>query len=153
MVSVLIAYDTKYGNTKHAAEAIAQGIQAAREVKATVVNIKDMDMKAVPTFDAFLVGSPIHFGGPTGTFKGFIERLGKLKLQGKRVAVFDTYIGDQFEKAMNKMEEHIRKKAPSLTLITPGLSVKVAEMKGPIADGELPKCPEFGKRFAAQLRK
>jgi flavorubredoxin len=153
MVSVLVAYDTKYGNTNHAAEAIAQGMQAAREVKATVVNIKDVDMKTVPTFDAFLVGSPNHIGGPTGTSKGFIERLGKLKLEGKRIAVFDTYIGDQFEKAMKKMEEHVRKKAPSLTLTTPGLSVQVVAMKGPIVDGELPKCQEFGKRFAAQLRK
>jgi len=153
MVSVLVAYDTKYGNTKNAAEAIAQGLQATREIRATVVSIKDVDVKAVPTFDAFLVGSPNHIGGPTGTFKGFIKRLGKLKLQGKRVAVFDTYIGDQFEKAMKKMEEHIRKKAPSLTLVTPGLSIEVAGMKGPIVDGELPKCQEFGKRFAAQLRK
>jgi len=153
MVSVLVAYDTKYDNTKRVAEAIAQALQATREIKATVVNIKDVDMKTVPTFDAFLVGSPAHFGGPTGTSKGFIERLGKLKLAGKRIAVFDTYISNDFEKGVKKMEEQIRKKASSLTLITPGLSIMVAGMKGPIVDGELPKCQEFGKRFAAQLRK
>nr|MDO8133842.1 flavodoxin domain-containing protein [Candidatus Njordarchaeum guaymaensis] len=157
MVSVLVAFDTKYGNTKRVAEAIAEGLKTAREIKATVLNIKDVDAKTIPTFDAFLVGSPAHFGGPTGTAKGFIERMGKLKLEGKCIAVFDTYItnprGSDFEKAVRKLEEHIRKKAPSLTIVSPGLSIRVSGMKGPIADGELPKCQEFGKRFAAQLRK
>jgi flavodoxin len=152
VVSVLVAYDTKYGNTKRVAETIAQGLHAAREIRATVLNIKDVDMKTLPAFDAFLVGSPNHFGGPTRPFKGFIERLGKLKLEGKRIAVFDTYITNDFEKAVKKMEDHIRKKAPSLSTIVPGLSIKVAEMKGPIVDGELPKCSEFGKRFAVELR-
>jgi flavodoxin len=153
MVSVLIAHDTKYGNTQRVAETIAQGLQAIREVKATVLNIKNVDKKTLPTFDAFLVGSPAHFGGPTGTTKDFIEQLGKLKLKGKRIAVFDTYIMNDFQKAATKMEERIRKKAPDFTLFSPGLSIKVAAMKGPIADGELPKCYEFGKRFATQLHK
>jgi flavorubredoxin len=153
MVSVLVAYDTKYGNTKRVAEAIAQGLQAAREIKATVVDIKDVDLGSIPTFDAFLVGSPNHIGGPTRPFKGFIERLGKHRLEGRSIAVFDTYFGKDFQKAVKKMEERVRKEVPSLTLITPGLSIKVVETKGPIADGELPKCEEFGKRFAAQLRK
>jgi flavodoxin len=157
MVSVLVAFDTKYGNTKRVAETIAEGLNTAREIKATVVNIKDVDERTIPSFDAFLVGSPAHFGGPTGTAKGFIKRLGKLKLEGKRIAVFDTYTtnprGSDFEKATRKMEEQIRKEAPSLAIISPGLSIKVSGMKGPITDGELPKCQEFGKRFAAQLRK
>lgn len=153
MVSVLVAYDTKYGNTQRVAETIAQGLNAARETKATVLNIKKMDTKTIPTFDAFLVGSPTHFGGPTRTAKGFIERLGKFKLEGKRIAVFDTYITADFERGVRKLEELIRETAPTLTIASPGLSVKVAGMKGPIVDGELPKCQEFGKRFAAQLRK
>jgi flavodoxin len=157
MVSVLVTFDTKYGNTQRAAEAIAEGLKSARDIKVTVLNIKKVDSKTIPTFDAFLVGGPAHFGGPTGTTKDFIKKLGKLELGGKRIAVFDTYItnprGSDFEKAARKMEELIRKEAPSLTIVSPRLSVKVSGMKGPIADGELPKCQEFGKRIAAVLRK
>jgi len=152
MVSVLIAYDTKYGNTQRVAEAIAQELQAAPEMKATVQNIKKVDMKTISAFDVFLVGAPTHFGGPTRASKGFIERLGKIKSEGKRIAVFDTYITEDFEKGVRNMEEHIREKAPSLTIITPGLSIRVLDMKGPIADGELPKCHDFGKRIAALIR-
>ena len=57
-----------------------------------------------------------------------------------------------FEKAMKKMEKKISEKFPNLKLITPGLSIKVKGVNGPIADGELPKCKEFGKKIASQLK-
>jgi menaquinone-dependent protoporphyrinogen IX oxidase len=36
--------------------------------------------------------------------------------------------------------------------IASGLSIKVLGMKGPIAEGELQKCKEFGKKIATQLK-
>jgi len=53
---------------------------------------------------------------------------------------------------VKKMEKIIKEKAPELKRIAPGLSIKVQGMKGPIADGELPKCKEFGKKIADQLK-
>ena len=53
------------------------------------------------------------------------------------------------------MEERIGEKLPGLKLITSGLSIKVKtglSMKGPIPEGELPKCVEFGKKIATQLK-
>ena len=50
------------------------------------------------------------------------------------------------------MEKRIGEKLPALKLITSGLSIKVDGMKGPIADGELPKCIDFGKKIADQLK-
>lgn len=41
---------------------------------------------------------------------------------------------------------------PGLKLITPSLSIKVKGMKGPIVDGELPKCKEFGNKIARQVK-
>jgi flavodoxin len=153
MVSILVAFDTKYGNTQRVAEAIAEGLETAREIKATVLNIKNVDAKTIPTFDAFLVGSPAHFGEPTGTAKGFIKQLGKLKLEGKRIAVFDTYIKNDFEKAARKMEAFIRKEAPRLIIVSPVLSIRIlGRGTGPIAEGELPKCQDFGRRFVAKLK-
>lgn len=68
-------------------------------------------------------------------------------------AVFDTYMGKDFEKAAKKMEKRISEKAPGLKKIADGLSIKVQGIKGPIAKGELQKCKEFGKNIATQLKK
>ena len=73
-------------------------------------------------------------------------------MDGKKFAVFDTYMGRDFEKAVKKMEKRISEKAPGLRRISDGLSIKVQGMKGPIAEGELPKCKEFGRNIAVQIR-
>jgi flavorubredoxin len=99
-----------------------------------------------------LIGSPNHWGGPVRGIKKLIDKLGKLDLKAKWAAVFDTYIKLDFEKAVKKMDKRINEKVPRLKLIAPGLSLKVADMKGPIADGELPKCKEFGMKIARQLK-
>jgi len=50
------------------------------------------------------------------------------------------------------MEKRIGEKVPVLKLITPGLSIKVNGMEGPIVEGELPKCVDFGEKIATQLK-
>ena len=95
-----------------------------------------------------MIGSPNHMGRATRDIRKFIDKLGTLNLDGKHVAVFDTYMGRDFEKAVKGMEKQLREKVAGLKLLTPGLSIKVNEMEGPIADGELPKCKEFGAKIA-----
>ena len=152
MVKVFVVYDTKYGNTRLVAEKIVEGIREVKGIEATMSDVEEVNIENVADYDAILIGSPNHMGGPVRGIKKLIEKLGKLELKAKWVAVFDTYLGGDFEKATKKMEKRINEKIPSLKLITPGLSVKVAGMKGPIIDGELPKCKDFGKRIANQLK-
>ncbi len=152
MVKVFVFYDTKYGNTKLVAEKIVEGMKEVEGIEATISDVEKTDSKRAADYDAILIGSPNHFGGPVRGIKRFIDKLGKLDLKAKWVAVFDTYLGGDFEKAVKKMEKRINEKVPRLKLIAPGLSIKVADMKGPIVDGELPKCKEFGKRIADQLK-
>lgn len=102
-------------------------------------------------FDAILIGSPNHMGRPTGGIRRLIDNLDKLKLGNKKVAVFDTYLSKDFEKAVKKMEKQIVDKAPGLILAAPGLSIRVDGMKGPISADELPKCKEFGVNIATRL--
>ena len=70
----------------------------------------------------------------------------------KWIAVFDTYMGGDFEKVVKKMEKKIGDKLPSLQLLTSGLSIRVKGIKGPIMENELPKCINFGKKIANQLK-
>ena len=121
-------------------------------IEANLSEIKEVDLNKIVDYDAILIGSPNHIGGPTRGVKKFIDKLGKLPLKGKLFAVFDTYIGKDFEKAVKKMEKQINEKAPELKMIAPGLSIRVQGIKGPIQEGELPKCKEFGYKIATQIK-
>jgi len=152
-VKVFVVYDTKYGNTKLVAEKIIEGMREVEGIETKLSELKEVDFDKLSYYDAILIGSPNHFGGPTRGVTEFIDNLGKLNLKGKLSAVFDTYLGKGFfEKAVKKMEKRINEKVPSLKLITSGLSIRVRGAKGPIVEGELPKCKDFGKKIATQLK-
>ncbi|MEM3068929.1 MAG: flavodoxin family protein [Nitrososphaerales archaeon] len=152
MAKVIVVYETKYGNTKLVAEKIIEGMREVEGIETTLSEIKEFDLNKLANYDAILIGSPNHFGGPTRGIKKFIDKLGKLSLSGKSFAVFDTYLGKDFEKAVKKMEKQINEKVPGLKMIAPGLSIRVEGMKGLISEGELPKCIEFGKKIANLLK-
>ena len=71
-------------------------------------------------------------------------------------AVFDTFVGKDsdffFEKAVKKMEMRIGEKVPGLKFLMSGLSIRVRGNKGPIVEGELPKCIDFGKQIRIQVK-
>ena len=151
MVKVFVVYDTKYGNTKLVAEKIVEGMRETKGIETVISDVKEIDLERITDSDAILIGSPNHWGGPSRTIKKFIDELGKLDLEAKWFAVFDTYLGGDFEKAVKKMEKRIGEKVPSLKLITSGLSIRVKRMKGPIVEEEYPRCRDFGKKIANQL--
>lgn len=149
---IIIVYESKYGNTKVVAETIAQGMTEIEGTEVVVTELKKVDISKIRDYDAILVGSPNHIGGPTWGIKKFIGKLGKLSLEGKQFAAFDTYLGKSFEQAVKKMEKRINDKVSGSKLLAPGLSIRVKGMKGPIAEGELPKCRNFGNKIAAQIK-
>ncbi len=153
MVKVFVVYDTKYGNTKLVAEKIVEGLMEVEGIEAAVSDVEEVDLDDVAGSDAILIGSPNHVGSPARSITKFIDRLGRFGLEGKQVAVFDTYLGGDFQKAARKMEQRINEKAPGLKIIAPRLSIRVEGMKGPVAEGELPKSKEFGTKIATQLKK
>lgn len=152
MAKAIVVYESKYGNTKRVAEAIAEGMREVPGVEAVLSEVKEVELDKLTEFDAILVGSPNHMGSATKGIRKFIDELGRLSPGVKLGAVFDTYIGRDFEKAVKKMEKQIREKVPGLKLGAPGLSIKVEGMKGPITEGELPKGKEFGIKMASQLK-
>jgi len=152
LAKVIVVYESKYGNTKLVAETIIEGMNEVEGTETAIRELKEVNLDKIIEYDAILVGSPNHFGGPTRSIKKFIDKLGKFPLKGKKFAVFDTYIKGDFEKAVKKMEKRINEKAPELKQIAPGLSIKVQEIEGPILEGELPKCREFGNKIATHLK-
>lgn len=152
LAKVIVVYESKYGNTKLVAEKIIEGTRQVEGIETVLSELKEVNLENIPAYDAILVGSPNHFGGPTRSVKKFIDKLGKLPLKGKLFAVFDTYIRKDFEKAVKKMEKRINEKVPELKQTASGLSIKVQGIKGPISEAELPKCTEFGNKIATQIK-
>ena len=155
MTRVFVIYDTKYGNTKLAAERIAEGLREVDGTETGIDYVKNIDLNEIANYDALVIGAPNHMGKPSRTIMKFIDQLAKTGLKSTRIAIFDTYFKHErnFEKAMRKMEKTITQKMPNVSLLTPGLSVRVEDVNGPVAEGELPKCIEFGKRIANQIKK
>jgi flavorubredoxin len=153
LVKVFVVYDSKYGNTKLAAESILEGIKEAKGINAAIGYVKETDIRNVAESDVIVLGAPNHMGRPSRTMKKFVDKLAELDLKAKHVAVFGTYAGRirTVDRAMRKLEIMAEKKLPNLNLISPGLSVRVNGVTGPLVEGELPKCVDFGKKIASQL--
>ncbi|MFW9820412.1 MAG: flavodoxin family protein [Candidatus Thorarchaeota archaeon] len=143
-MKVLIVYGTKYGNTKKVGELIAEGINTVEGNEVTIENVKDFDVNKENTFDLILIGSPNQMGAHISSVKKFIKNLSKAPLKVSAYAAFDTYMSKDFEKAVKKIEKQISKTMPDLKKASPGLSIKVGGMKGPIVEEDLTKCKDFG---------
>lgn len=151
MIKVIVIYESMYGNTKRVAETIINGISEIADIEAVLKKPNQVDPSKLFDYDLILIGSPNHFGGPTRGIKKFINKLGKIGVDEKKGAVFDTYFHNDFEKAVKKMEKRLNEKIPGLKLLFPGLSIQVKGTKGPIVEGELPKCKVYGNKIANQL--
>jgi flavodoxin len=148
----IVVYDTKYGNTRKVAEKIVEGLAQMNWPNATIRDVEETTPADILDYDLILLGAPNHLGRPARTMSRFIDAASDLDLHGKPIAVFDTYMGGDFEKAMKKMKERIGSKIPVARILSPGLSIRVEKTKGPIADGEIQKCVEFGVRIGSLLK-
>jgi len=155
LVKVFVVYDSKYGNTKLVAEKIVEGIKEVDGIE-TAISIgyaKEVNPEEVAVSDVVIIGAPNHMGKPSRMIRKFVDKLAKAEVKANWTAVFDTYMGRMREndRAMKKLEKTVTEKIPSLKVITPGLSVRVEHMSGPITDGEFPKIRDFANRIAQQM--
>jgi flavorubredoxin len=153
LAKVFVIYDSKYGNTKLAAEKIVDGISEFGGIETAIGYVKEIDISKVADYDAIILGAPNHMGSPSRTMKKFVDGLTEIDLKVKSVAVFGTYSGRArpVDRAVKKVEKMVQKKLPNLNRILPGLSIRVKGIPGPIAEGELSKCVDFGKKIASQI--
>jgi menaquinone-dependent protoporphyrinogen IX oxidase len=147
-LKALVVYESKFGNCKQVAEAIAEGMMDAG-MEATPVHAGRVDMTRVLEYDAILVGSPIRVGRPLRAARRFVKQLRGLSLEGKTMAVFETRMRP--EGYTEKLEALIRANVPSATIHKPGFSALVTDLKGPLAEEALPEAREYGKKVAESL--
>lgn len=152
-MKVLIVYETKYGNTKKAAETMGDVIKEAGN-DVTIMKVDAVESERVKDYEALVIGSPTYASSQAKSIKKFISSLDVDA--GTKIVVFDTHSGDgintggPMRRAVKKMEKQIEKN-PNLEKIMNGLQVAVKGIEGPLIDGELEKCKAFAKKIVENL--
>ena len=153
-MKVYVIYDTKYGNTKAAAESVLAGIKEVAGFETDIGYVNEVDPEKAAGYDALVLGAPNHMARPSRAMTKFVDRLAAVKVKAKSVAVFGTYSGSaRSDRAVKKLELTVKKKFPGVNLVSSGLSVRVRGIPGPVVEGELPKCVEYGRTLANLLKK
>ncbi|UCE45517.1 MAG: hypothetical protein JSU93_01080 [Methanobacteriota archaeon] len=152
MPTVSIVVESKFGNTAKVAEAIAKSLMDSGFGEVKVSRISEADAGSSAQADVILIGSPNHVGGPTRTVKKFMKAMSKSDLSGKSMAFFDTYIGKDIGKAVRKMESDMASRNSRVRIVSPGLSLRVKSMKGPLDEGEIDKADEFVRALSAKIK-
>ena len=147
----IVVYESKYGNTKMVAERIIEGIKAVKPMEIELKTQKEIKVEMVADYDLIAFGSPVHIGRATRGIRKIIEKVGKLGLKEKRGFLFDTYAGGHHMRGVRSMEKIVSEKAKGIELVDEGISIKVEGMRGPLVEGALEECFDYGKKMASRL--
>jgi flavodoxin len=149
-MSILIVYDSIFGNTGQVAKAMADELERTHAVKlASVQEARTLDLGGV---DLLLVGSPTRGFRPTPEIQEFASRSDL----PKRAAVFDTRIdldtihpaplrwvvqagGYAADRLANELNEQ------GCTLVGEPEGFVVLGQEGPLRDNELPRAAAWAR--------
>jgi flavodoxin I len=151
-VKALVIYDSVYGNTEKVAQAIAAVLECeARRVAAVTP-------EQLAGLDVLLVGSPTQAFQPLKPVKAFLKGIPAGKLNGIKVAAFDTRmdvkkVGNAvltvfaklFGYAAEPIGKQLVKKGGTQAVPPEGFLVEGSE--GPLQEGELERAAEWAKRI------
>lgn len=163
-MSTLVIYESMYGNTRAAAEAVASGFGPAEQAEAVEVSAAPRQLP--PGVDLVILGAPTHGHGLSRPQSresaakegpvvsrdiGLREWIGEASIpDGVRVATFDT----RFDKARwltgsaaITMKKHLRRRGYTGEVATE--SFFVDHTVGPLHEGELRRAREWGAQLAA----
>ncbi len=150
-MKALIVYDTKFGMTELVANAIMKGIKEGGISEVAMKKAENTDQADFKGSDAWIFGSPVHFGGATGDTKKALRTAIETGASGKKGTAFDTRYANLTNKgAAKKMMEDMEEAGVKKTA-EPQWFV-VVKSKGPLADGEEAKAVAFGKMIAEALK-
>jgi flavodoxin len=150
MPKAVVLYYTRFGNTKQAAETISSGLRRGG-IETECLDTKDAKLEDLTQYDAFIIGTPTHYGIAAKEILAFMDALTKIEFTNKKAAAFDTRYEDEKTGGLDTLEEYMKKLG--MHLIVSGLPVLLpkGDAWGPLRDGELKKCLEFGEKIAEEI--
>ena len=156
-MQALVIYDSVFGNTEKIAQSIAAGLRSTHETQC--LQAGSVSIAQILSADIIVIGSPTRSFRATPATHSLLEGIPSAALKGKKVAAFDTRLlmsgvkGLLLRKIIDKggyaapiIASALVKESGTLALPAEGFFVKGEE--GPLADGELERALEWGKRLA-----
>jgi len=91
-MQVLVLYHSRSGNTKHLAQAVAEGAGQVEGVDVLVRTPEDITVDEFKESHAVIAGSPVYYGGPAAEIKKVFDDFIKVRkhMEGKVGAAFAT---------------------------------------------------------------
>ncbi len=133
-MNIMIVYDSKYGNNKQVAEALAGYFNDGNIVH--VHFAKEISPQAVIDggVDVLLMGGPVHFGGPTSTMKKWTKKmadlLNKKARKVSKTAIWGTHMKNDPNQDAGKCSWDVAKAKWKTILDMIPAEKKLAEIQG-----------------------
>jgi flavodoxin len=145
-MKALVVYDSVFGNTEEVAQAMAGALGSQADAQA--LRVGDVRSEHLSGLDALIVGSPTRAFSPTPAIKAWLRGLPANRLQGVKVAAFDTRVSVEeansailtfmvriFGYAAEPIGNKLARKGGSTAIPPEGFFVEGTE--GPLREGEL----------------
>ena len=149
-MKALVVYDSTYGNTEKAAEALSAGPESGG-VEVETLRVDAVRFNELSTVDLLCVGSPVHAWNASKPTKEFLERLKDAHgVRGKKAFVFDTKAKSRLAgSATGKIEKKL--KDMSLTIVKPTAHTIVKGREGPLEESAEEAFKQIGADLAKSL--
>ena len=144
-MKALVVFDSTWGNTEKIAQAVAAGMGGGTHA----LRVGAAEARRFDALDLLVLGSPILGGRPSPAMHDFIASIPEAVGRKLQVATFDTRLMMRFARifgyAALRMADQLKAKGCAL-ISTEGFFVK--GRSGPLADGELARATEWGRRLS-----
>ena len=156
MAKILVAYDSRTGNTEKMAFAVAEGVNLVSGVEVTVKKVDQTSIEDLASVDGIIMGSPTYYGQMSAKLKVLIDESVRIhgKLEGKVGAAF-TSSGGTATGAETTLLSILQ------SMLVHGMIVQGsshskhygAAAVGSPSERELEHCKELGRRTAELVAK
>ena len=144
-MKALVVFDSTWGNTEKVARAVADGMGGGTHA----LRVGAAEAKRFDALDLLVLGSPILGGRPSPSMNEYINSIPEAIGRKLQVATFDTRLMMRFARifgyAAVRMADQLKAKGCTLKS-TEGFFVR--GRSGPLADGELARANEWGRRLS-----
>lgn len=150
--SVVIVYDSIFGNTKRIADRI--GLELCNDCEIIAGSIHhDIEPDDIADIDLLIIGSPTHSHKPTHEMSQFLDQLAAKKNYIKHAAVFDTRYnmhilisGSAAKKITKKLKQF------GIATICKPESFLVTKWEGPLKANELEHAEHWAQDILQKLK-
>jgi flavodoxin len=154
----LIAYFSKFGNTRRVAQAIAETLKRAGETR--VIGIDQLAASDFAGVDLVVMGSPTHAFSVPQTVRSVLTALPPGILTGKSVAAFDTTVKVwplRLMRASAKLIHQLRRLGGKPAAHPQTFFVRISSTRQPgetnlLLDGQIECAQEWAGQILKQLK-